>query len=148
MENAMGFFGKSNQHQDALIEEDAVNLKTLQAVLTAAYMECELDRDGDLYIADGLEYPIWVMPDFENISINLYSTHQEEGIATLRFADRINQLNSIRFCQYRLDGDALHGNYWFFYNGGLYPKLFVRSIRQFSSAFIFGIRKTKSGVLL
>ena len=84
----------------------------------------------------------------ESALINLQTAHQEDDIVTLGFNDRINQLNSIRFCQYSLDGDALYGNYWIFYNGGLYPKLFVRAIRNFSSAFIFGIRNTKSGLSL
>ena len=41
------------------IAEEQVSVARLSDVLESAFLDYEID-DGDLYIADGVEYPIWV----------------------------------------------------------------------------------------
>ena len=42
------------------IGEEEVSIPRLASILEAAVIEFEIDRDGDLYASDGLEFPGWI----------------------------------------------------------------------------------------
>jgi len=58
------------------ISEDEVSLARLQSVLETAVFDAKIDRDGDLFVTDGLEFPSWVrLPEDEKLII--FVTYQK-----------------------------------------------------------------------
>ena len=41
-----------------IIPEEEVSIETLHTLLDRVFFRAKLDEDGDLYVADGLEFPI------------------------------------------------------------------------------------------
>ena len=43
-----------------LLPEEEVTISRLSAILEGAFIDYEIDETGDLFVADGLECPLWV----------------------------------------------------------------------------------------
>jgi hypothetical protein len=50
----------------AVTPEDHVSLDWLKDLFSRAYFKASIDGDGDLYLTDGLDFPIWVTLDEEH----------------------------------------------------------------------------------
>jgi hypothetical protein len=77
--------------QSHIITEDEVSIARLQSVLEAAVFDVKMDRDGDLYVTDGLEFPSWVrLPEDEKLIIFVTS------VVSQRYSNKLNWLGDIR----------------------------------------------------
>lgn len=45
------------------IPEEDVSANRLASILVSAAIENEIDSDGDIYVTDGLEFPVWISVD-------------------------------------------------------------------------------------
>ncbi len=43
-----------------IIAEEEVTIPRLSSVLDAAFIDHEIDDDGDIYITDGVDFPLWI----------------------------------------------------------------------------------------
>lgn len=116
----------------------------LIALLNTALFEATVDSDGDVYVSDGLEFPVWVKVLTDERMLQIF-THAsaEDGQDAPTFAI-VNEMNSrIVLPQFCLLDDKVFGTYWVTYDGGLPIKPFVRVLRRFSGAFVAGMRFTE-----
>ena len=44
----------------SVIAEEEVTIPRLSSVLDAAFIDHEIDDDGDIYVTDGVDFPLWI----------------------------------------------------------------------------------------
>jgi hypothetical protein len=126
-------------HQSRIITEDEVSLARLQSILETAAFDVKMDRDGDLYVTDGLEFPSWIglLDDEKLITfftyVDLDDPDEEDWPA------RMNEINHrISLVQFHWCANAIWGHYAMSYEGGLNGRQFIKMLRRFSSTFVQG----------
>lgn len=93
------------------IAEEQVSVARLSDVLQSAFLNHEID-DGDLYITDGVEYPIWVAVEEEPKLVALFTYVTPEDPTPVEWLSRVNDLNStIRVPQFSFQQDSVWGRY-------------------------------------
>ena len=116
-----------------LIPEDQVTLQRLSDILDTIYCEHVIEDEGDIYVTEGVEIPLWLRIKTNAKLIVMLTCYDEE---TEIPADRINTFNaSIILPQFSLDGSVMWGRYWLTYDGGLNVRHFIKMLRGFSGAF-------------
>ena len=124
----------------SIIPEDEVTISRLSGVLESAFMEHEIDDDGQIYVSDGTEFPLWidVLKDPELLNFFTYWSVEKQRDAD--WVARANELNShIMLPQFSYCRNSILGAYWMTYSGGLNVRQFVKMLRCFSSAFVAGL---------
>jgi hypothetical protein len=61
-----------------VINEDDVSTEALLQLFRRAFLKAKIDDDGDLYVTDGLDFPIWVAVDTEQQLIRFFTFMQRE----------------------------------------------------------------------
>ena len=61
-----------------VINEDDVSTEALLQLFRRAFLKAKIDDDGDVYITDGLDFPIWVAVDVEQRLIRFFTFMQRE----------------------------------------------------------------------
>ena len=123
-----------------VIPESEVTIARLSSVLESVFMEHEIDDDGQIYVTDGTECPLWidVLEDHELLNFFTYWSVEKQPDAD--WVARANALNSQTVLpQFWYAGNCIGGAYWMTYTGGLNVRQFVKMLRNFSSAFVGGI---------
>jgi hypothetical protein len=125
--------------QSHMISEDEVSIARLRSVLETAVFDVKMDRDGDLYVTDGLEFPSWVRR-LEDEKLLIFVTYQKFDDPDEE--DRPARMNEINhrtpLVQFHWCGNAIFGHYAMSYEGGLNGRQFIKMLRRFSSAFAQG----------
>lgn len=135
-----------SNNPSSIISEADVTVNRLLAILSNALFDVELDDDNDIYVKDGLEFPVWIRlsPNDRLLQMFTYASTDDDK-KVLSFAD-INQMNSsIVLPQFSLQGKNVYGNFWLSYETGLPIKQFVKLLRRFSGAFVAGMRLRDTG---
>ena len=57
----------------SIIPEEDVSIESLDELFRRTFHQTEIDEDGDIYITDGLEFPIWVSIDDDQELIRLFT---------------------------------------------------------------------------
>jgi hypothetical protein len=74
--------------------DDQISIAWLQSLFERAFFTTAVDTDGDLYIKEGLEFPIWVrlIEEEKLIRFFTYLQHDPEqhGVITERSANHLN----------------------------------------------------------
>ena len=125
--------------QSHMIGEDEVSIARLQSILETAVFDVKRDRDGDLYVTDGLEFPSWVrLPEDEKLII--FVTYQKfDDPDEEDWSARMNEVNhKTPLVQFHWCGNAIFGHYAMSYEGGLNGRQFIKMLRRFSSTFAQG----------
>jgi Putative bacterial sensory transduction regulator len=125
--------------QSHMISEGEVSLARLQSVLETAVFDVKMDRDGDLYVTDGLDFPSWVrLPEDEKLII--FVTYQKfDDPDEEDWPARMNEINHrTPLVQFHWCGNAIFGHYAMSYEGGLNGRQFIKMLRRFSSTFAQG----------
>lgn len=119
-----------------LIEEEHVTLPRLKQVLDAAFVDSEIDAEGDLFVSQGLDFPTWVALEPDRKALNIYTCI---GIRTSD-ADAfgaVNELNrSLILAQFHVKDRALWANHWMSVDNGLQARQFVLTLRRFATIFM------------
>jgi hypothetical protein len=125
--------------QSHIISEDEVSIARLRSVLETAVFDVKMDRDGDLYVTDGLEFPSWVRR-LEDEKLLIFVTYQKFDDPDEE--DRPARMNEINhrtpLVQFHWCGNAIFGHYAMSYEGGLNGRQFIKMLRRFSSTFAQG----------
>lgn len=118
-----------------VLNESEVSVKKLESIFKAAFIQCSIDRDGDLAIeSGGLKVFIRVNPEKKIITfVSLWRLKQ--GIFNdMKKLSLINKLNDqyilVRFCIPK--PDILYCDYQLLYAGGIVPAQIVSTYRIFS----------------
>ena len=128
------------------LTETEVSVERLVALLNGALFEAELDEDGDLYVRDGLEFPIWIRVAHEDKLLQLFTYAASENAKPEPTLELVNLMNrTIKLPQFHLDGKFVYGAFWITYDAGLAIRPFVKLLRRFSGAFVAGIRLLEAG---
>ena len=121
---------------------DDYSPESLVATLSNAFLEAEISDENEVYIKDGLDFPMWlaVLEDGGLLRISTYIAFKDETdeLAALRLANRINS----KYAPNALSVDE--GRLWCYYfellNGSIEAKKLVNILRRCASAFIAGVR--------
>lgn len=76
---------------------DDVTVDALIKVLDDAFFSYRVDDDGDIYVIDGVEYPVWIslIQDFSVLKIFTFANFRDEKnldeLSALRLANQINR---------------------------------------------------------
>lgn len=120
----------------ALIEEEQVSANRLKQVLDAAFIDSEIEPEGDLYISDGLDFPIWVSLDRDRKLINPYTCIGIRVQGDSQDFQLVNELNKkLIVVKFHVHDGALWGNTWITYDSGIFARQFVMSLRRFAKIF-------------
>ena len=61
-----------------VINEDDVSTEALLQLFRRAFLKAKIDNDGDVYITDGLDFPIWVSVDSDQRLIRFFTFMQRD----------------------------------------------------------------------
>ena len=131
------------------IAEDEVTIARLSGLLEAAFIDHTIDDDGDIYVTDGVDFPLWVQIETDRKLLDLFTCYSVDDQQAADWVNRVNDMNcKIIVPQFCYRGDAVWANYWMTYDGGLSVRQFVKMLRAFSGAFQAGLllheRESKS----
>ncbi len=119
----------------AFIDEDQITLGRLKQILDAAFIDSEIDGEGELFINQGLDFPVWVALENDRKSLNIYTCvgiRKSDDDA----ANVVNRLNQgLILAQFHVKDRALWANYWMSVDTGLLSRQFVLTLRRFASIF-------------
>ncbi|RTL61834.1 MAG: hypothetical protein EKK41_26465 [Hyphomicrobiales bacterium] len=119
----------------ALIEEEHVTLPRLKQVLDSAFIDSEIDTEGDLFVSQGLDFPIWVALEPDRKALNIY-TCVGIRISDARAFSAVNELNQgLILAQFHVKDRALWANHWMSIDNGLLARQFVLTLRRFATIF-------------
>ncbi len=124
----------------ATIAEDEVTITRLSGLLEAAFIDHCIDDDGDIYITDGVDFPLWVQIETDRKLLDLFTCYSVDDQQAADWVNRVNDMNrEITVSQFSYGRDAIWGHYWMTYDGGLSVRQFVKMLRAFSGAFQAGV---------
>jgi hypothetical protein len=115
-----------------LIPEDQVTLQRLSNILAATYID-HIIEDGDIYITDGVEFPLWLRIKSDAKLIVMFTTYDAETDIPPATVNTFNA--STILPQFSTEGTVLWGRYWLTYDGGLNVRHFIKMLRRFGGAF-------------
>jgi len=123
-----------------IIPEEEVTIERLSSVLEAAFIEYEVDDDGQIYVSDGIEFPLWIDVLGKRELLCFFTYWSVERQPEANWLARVNELNStIMLPQFSYCRNSIGGAYWMPYSGGLSVRQFIKMLRSFSGAFLAGI---------
>jgi hypothetical protein len=98
--------------QSHMISEDEVSPVRLQSVLETAVFDVKINRDGDLYVTDGLEFPTWVRLPKDAKLIIFVTYHKIDDPDEEDWLARMNEVNhKTPLVQFHWCGNAIFGHY-------------------------------------
>ncbi len=128
-----------------LIPEGEVSVERIKKLFEQAFFKAELDDDGDIYIKEGLELPIWVTINSEQSMIKFFTfigRYDDDEMPPFKDKDS-NDLNKRivlpSFYTFE-DNQRVFGNYFMTYADGVVDSHIINMARRFSSAFAYGVR--------
>lgn len=114
----------------AVLEEKDVSVETIRTALAAALIEGEIDDDGDLYLTDGLDFPLWVLIDRSSKLICLHTFLSTSDAKV----DDINQLNRrFKVAQFAIVEGKVIANYQLTFRYGVDGRHLITMARTFGS---------------
>jgi len=123
-----------------LIPEDHISIGRLSDLLNSAYIDHIIDDSGDIYVTDGVPFPVWISIDPDAKLILMSTFFEPEAEVTIDWLTKVNQLNtSIMVSQFSYAEGCLWGRYWITFNGGLNVRHFIKMLRRFAGAFRAGV---------
>ncbi|MES0404312.1 MAG: hypothetical protein ABUJ93_12560 [Hyphomicrobium sp.] len=68
----------------ATIAEDEVTITRLSGLLEAAFIDHRIEDDGDIYIWDGVDFPLWVQIETDRKLLKLFTYYSVDWPAPLK----------------------------------------------------------------
>ena len=119
-----------------LIPEDQVTPLRLSYILSATYTDHLVEDEGDIYISDGVAFPLWLRVDVEAKLIVMFTYIEAESDAPASWLSKVNELNaSIILPQFWYRDGCLWGRDWLTYDGGLSTRHLIKMLKRFAGAF-------------
>ncbi|MER2266800.1 YbjN domain-containing protein [Methylobacterium oxalidis] len=129
----------------AVISEGEISLEFLDALFARAFFKTSIDSDGDLYVSEGLDFPIWlsVSPNQKVIRYSTYVTRDAESSTAFTHIEA-NTLNReillARFYAHEERPDVVSADYYMTFKDGAIDSQIIAVARRFSGAFVAGVR--------
>ncbi len=130
---------------DMIAEGDVV--ASLKEVFQTPFLDVSVDEDGDIYVSDGLAFPIWIRVDQERRFIKLFTYMRlddvQKGAEVLSAVNDLNhELVVVRFSlNPKQEAVTVDGDHFISFKGGVSPKTLAVSAQRFASTFKFGFDK-------
>ena len=141
--------GKYGKGVNMLIQD--LSVKVLMDVMADAFFEAELSDESEIYIKEGLEFPMWVSLLEDNTILRVHSyipmSDDVDELAALRLANRINSKYAPNAISVSDDGN-LWTYYFEYIEGPVEAKKIISTLRRCSSAFVAGIRNEDEDELI
>jgi hypothetical protein len=130
----------------SVIPEAEVTISSLSGILEAAFIDHEIDESEDLFVTDGLEYPLWLTIDAPLKFLYFYTYSEIDEEPEADWLSRVNRMNeSLIMTRFYRTDDAIWGDYSMSFEGGLNARQFVKILRRFSAGFVAGLRLHEEG---
>jgi hypothetical protein len=127
-----------------VIHEDDVSTDALLQLFRRAFLKAKIDDDGDVYITDGLDFPIWVAVDFEQRLIRFFTFMQREEARpfTEAAANYANATVVLPTFHVRCDRkDRLSSHYVMTFADGVIDTHVITAARRFAGASAYGAQQ-------
>ena len=112
------------------LTESDVTVQRLESFLDAAVFDYIIDDDGDIYIKDGTEFPIWLSVDREGGLIHFHTFWRSPDSSP----DQVNKLNvQFRIVQFALSEAHIAAHYYLPFRHGVDARHIVIMARKFGS---------------
>ena len=123
------------------IEEADVTPDRLSTVLSSVVFDNHVDGDGDIFVSDGLNSPVWISIDFERRLLGFFTFYEFANalpckLAPLELLEFVNNLNrNVIVVQFGVSDCRLIGHYWMSFDTRVDPRQIVKMLRLFSNVF-------------
>lgn len=119
-----------------IIPEEEVDIELIHNIFQSAYIEAEIDEDGDMLVSDG-GVKVFIKHQEEKKKLSLFSIwglndeHSRE--------EKLNALNQVNDdiemvrCTLTAKNDRMWCDYQYYYNGGLVPFNLIQVYRRFAT---------------
>jgi hypothetical protein len=127
-----------------VINEDDVSTEALLQLFRRAFLKAKIDDDGDLYVTDGLDFPIWVAVDTEQQLIRFFTFMQREEARpfTAAEANHANATVVLPTFHVRCDHkDRLSSHYVMTFADGVIDTHVITAARRFAGASAYGAQQ-------
>jgi len=123
-----------------VLKQDQVVADALLRLFERAFMKAQTDEDGDLYISDGLELPIWVRVDAGERLIRMFTyVTGHAGPLEGEEANYVNLLGLLPTFSVRAnEPDRLWCHYSMTFLDGVIDGHIVEAARRFAGAAAYG----------
>ena len=133
-----------------LIPEEEVSVEALDGLFRRAFFKARVDEDGDLYVTDGLELPIWIRVEAERKLLRFFTfiERDQDPPSTAELANRLN--TSVVLPVFYVSAEEpgrLSANHFLSFEDGIIDSHVIRLARRFAGAFIYGAHKLDEPVL-
>ena len=123
------------------IFEEEVTPGRLSALLDMAFIDHKIDEDGDVYVTDGVDFPLWISIETRRKLVVLFTYCSVGDQPERNWLAEVNEMNGqIAVPQFAYRGNAIWGGHWISYDGGLNVRQFVKMLRLFGGAFRAGLQ--------
>ncbi len=132
--------------------EEEVSIAWLLKLFERAFFTAAADGDGDIYITEGLEFPIWIRVLEEERLIRFFTFLQhdpeEHNPITERSANHLNATILLTtFYVNQHEPGRLYADYVLPYTHGVVNAQIVAAARRFAGASLYGAQKLRELVL-
>src|SRR5829696_7778419 len=120
-----------------ILDQDEVTTDALLALFRRAFLTAHVDEDGDIYITDGLDFPIWVSVDTDQRLIRFFTfmRRDEDRPFTAAAANHVNATVVMpTFCVRRDYKDRLCSHYVMTFAEGVIDSHLITAARRFAGA--------------
>jgi len=129
-----------------IIREAEVTTEALLALLSRAFLNAHVDADGDVYITDGLDFPIWLAIDQEQRLLRFFTFISRDPNEQTPFTDvGANHLNATvvvpTFCVPADRKDRLCSHYVLPFTDGVIDTHVIAAARRFAGASAYGAQR-------
>ena len=127
-----------------VMNEDDVSTEALLQLFRRAFLKAKIDDDGDVYITDGLDFPIWVAVDVEQRLIRFFTfmEREEDRPFTEAAANYANATVVLPTFHVRCDRkDRLSSHYVMTFADGVIDTHVITAARRFAGASAYGARQ-------
>lgn len=136
--------------QDAETAVNAVTLEELRTVFQEAYIDAEIDEDGDLQLTEPDGLMLWVQLDDERRLLNFFTVGVLRADVTqeqkLVFLNELNR-SIIGATFYLARDDFMIADSYLSYEDGMSNDRVISSYRWFRDAVLTAIRRDERGIL-
>lgn len=129
---------------------DSVTIQWLQDVFQEAYVDVEIDADGDLLVRERAGLRLWVQLDTQRRLLNFFTVGPfRSDASTAEKLTFVNQLNSsiIGATFYMVSDNLMVADSYLLYGAQVSDERVMASYRWFRDAVIAAIRRDDQGIL-
>ena len=121
-----------------------LSTEALLQLFRRAFLKAKIDDEGDVYITDGLDFPIWVCVDTEQQLIRFFTFMQREEARpfTAAEANHANATVVLPTFHVRCDHkDRLSSHYVMTFADGVIDTHVITAARRFAGASAYGAQQ-------